>query len=261
VKYCIGQKIHDFPKYFNFISISHMGGNQWEKNIFHLPDPRFYNVIVLLDGEHKERIGAFFSTLKDKRFNMMKSFGDFKDQKINVITLQNRNIEEFGRKELSLTDFRKTCGMAEQVWQWNNDTFNQLNPNRGDLLLLTKIFRWALDKTGYTEKNPGPVIRTPRSERWEVQFKDYKEFLLKWKRRPNNNKNKTEKRVKNWERVQKMLLAEGTLPPERKARIDTELVPLGWDWNPAKKTGRKFGSKDREPRKKSGYHRKKIHAK
>lgn len=146
-KFCIHNKIPNYPKYINRIAISYIAGSQWKVNIYHLPDTRFYNTLILLDGEHSEDLKDLESyEIKDK-MNTMKNFTEIKEGQINLLTLNSKNIEEVFNKEFG-EQFKKPFGLSEKIWSLSEDRFKKINFTKGDLGLIKNIIIWCLKNTG-----------------------------------------------------------------------------------------------------------------
>lgn len=146
-KYCIYKKIQHFPKFLNMISLSHIAGNQWRINIHHLPDTRYYRTLVLLDGEYSEEIKNLEKNMDNKKFNIMKSFDDISDDKVNIMTLKNENFDKAFR-EVFGEEYSKPLGLSQKIWSLSEDEFKKIDFEKSDMKLIKQIMEWCLEKTG-----------------------------------------------------------------------------------------------------------------
>lgn len=146
-KFCIHYKIPHFPKYINKIAISHISGSQWKIHLHHLPDPRFYRVLVLLDGEHSKDLKDIASNQIYNKINIVNDIVDVQHREINFITLNNKNIEEVFKQEFG-QNFDKPLGLSEKILSLTEEQFKKIDFNKKDLKLIKNIIIWCLKNTG-----------------------------------------------------------------------------------------------------------------
>jgi len=136
-KFCLANKIRFFPKIINKISLSYLAGNQWHININHLPDVRFFSVVVLLDGEYSEAV-------KQINASNISTEDDFSYDKINLKTLSATNIEKVLGEEVE-----KPLGWALKVWNMSDQEILDLEHKNKDAKLIFDIIRWCIEETQY----------------------------------------------------------------------------------------------------------------
>ncbi|HYD03383.1 MAG TPA: AAA family ATPase, partial [Alphaproteobacteria bacterium] len=169
-KYCVNKKISFFPKYLNKISFSYLGGEQWKHNINHLPDVRFYDVLILLDGEYQKDLMSMvphvFSFEYFKYEKIKNLLQDSFVEKINFTNLVSKNIEEpfeiFFKEK-----FQKPLAISQKIWSLNDEEFTKLlNHGNEDIFIMEIICLWALKRAGANVKNllPNPEIKIRYSQ-------------------------------------------------------------------------------------------------
>lgn len=89
-KYCLKESISSFPKAINKINIGFLGGQNWETGIFHLPPPEFYEILVVLDNEHLEKINK----ISHPNFKIISSLNEYESSKVNILCLDSKGIEK-----------------------------------------------------------------------------------------------------------------------------------------------------------------------
>lgn len=145
-KYAQLKKISYYPKFINKISISHMAGSQWNINKHHLPSPEYYDVLVVLDGEHKEEIKDAQLAFKTKTVS---SISECEDGCINWLFLDSKKIEDAFRDIFGTVSEDKPIGLSLQIWQMTDDDMKKaLNDKKTQQII--SVIDWCLKKAGAT---------------------------------------------------------------------------------------------------------------
>jgi len=143
-KYCLNKKIHDFPKIINKICVSYLAGGQWKINIHHLPPPEYYRVLMVLDGEYKKDIGSYKFT---EDFKVINSINEIEDEKVNVLCLKAKNIEEaFGSIFTNSNKFAKPIELSENIWKADNSIIDKLSGGSDEERQIYEIIEWVTKK-------------------------------------------------------------------------------------------------------------------
>ncbi len=145
-KYCIAHKIKQFPKLLNKIALSYLAGIQWKTNLSHLPDVRFYDVAVLLDGEHAE------TSQNLPGINKVSSVLDFKTNQVNLVFLTQKNLEAVLGAQLP-----KPTGWAEKVWSISDKELLELEHLNVDTKLIFDLIRWTLEKANLQQVSSASI--------------------------------------------------------------------------------------------------------
>jgi len=177
-QYCIFNKIPNFPQYLNRISISYMGGSQWKINKHHLPDSRYYNTLILLDGEYSEDVK---NELPDNQFNVINSLNDVLDDKINVITLNSENFDKAFEKVFG-EQYTKPIKLSEKIWSLKEEEFRKIDFSDKDIFTLIKIIQWCLKNAGsdYLPEEPiAEVIKMLKARKITGNRTISKQYLVK----------------------------------------------------------------------------------
>lgn len=139
-KYSLAKKIKQFPRLINKISLSYLAGEKWEANLNHLPDTRFFSVAIMLDGEYSKRVKEVVESNSTK-FAEPIVIDNFSEDKINIITLSKKNIEEvFGEK------LDKPIGLSEKIWSLSDDEILKLEGTNNDMKMIFDLIRWSINK-------------------------------------------------------------------------------------------------------------------
>lgn len=131
-------KIDHFPKFMNRISISYIAGGQWNINRHHLPDPRYYDVLVVMDGEHREKIEN--GDIGDNA-DFITSIDGAKSGSVNWYCIEPKTIEEEFTGIFSPVSMDKPIGLSMQIWA--------MEPNKIPIEL-QNIVKWCYEKAGAT---------------------------------------------------------------------------------------------------------------
>jgi len=247
-KYCIHNNIEDYPKLLANINLSQLQGSQWKINIFQLPDVRYYDTFIILDGEHARDLNTFDFSSSTNKINIVRTFRGVKEGQINVYSLKSENIEVI-EKNLFDETYPKPIGFAKKIWSLTEDEFNEIDFSKGDLANIKKIFDWALSKAGLIIKKPGKKKKLTHEQIWDNHLLDYKKFKDKFNREPSRDGNEKEKFLSYWIRDQRRYYRDGILSSERIKK----LMRIKFDFNPEKRIGRKKGDSDRGLRDRTGY--------
>ena len=154
VKYCVYNKINHFPKFINKISLTHIAGSQWKIHLDHLPDGRYYDTLLLLDGEHTEDI---LKLPKDERFKICENIDNVENGKINIFTFNSVNFDEVFHKVFN-QKFDKPLQLSQHIWSLSEEDFKKINFDKQNIGLIRDIINWCLFKTGCTEFQKGKSI-------------------------------------------------------------------------------------------------------
>jgi len=147
-KYCIEEKVNHYPKILNKISVSHLEGNGWEVNLSHIPDPEYYSVLMLLDGEHSQKVSGYKF---EENFEIINDIDNIKKEKINLRCLNLRDIEEifdgiFKNKKADDLRKGKPWVLAEEILNCQ-DRITDILKKDDKTREIYKIIQWAVRET------------------------------------------------------------------------------------------------------------------
>lgn len=145
-KYAQFKKIPYYPKFINKISISGLAGGQWNVNKHHLPSPEYYDVLVVLDGEHKGDVEDAQLAFKTKTIS---SVSECEAGGINWLFLESTKIEDAFRDIFDTVSEDKPVGLSMQIWKMTDEQMKEaLNDKKTQQII--SVIDWCLKKAGAT---------------------------------------------------------------------------------------------------------------
>ena len=143
-KYCLEEKKDKIAERVNKIGLSFLGGSQWKVNIHHVPDPKLYEVLVILDGDKKKELDSYLSLLpiETNKINLIK---EFSKDKINLMLLKANDIEKAFEGIYLNEGLGKPLGLSEKIWKDDREVMKLLKETSEESKQIYEILEWALN--------------------------------------------------------------------------------------------------------------------
>jgi predicted ATPase len=141
-KYCLERKVSSFAKKINNLSLSYLEGGTWQINIHHVPPPNLYKVLVIIDGEYKDKHNPESLPTNCK---IIESVSEIEEGKINLMFLHAENIEKAFEgiyEEAELVN--KPLILSEKIWTDDRQLIKLLMENSDNSKQIYDIVHWGI---------------------------------------------------------------------------------------------------------------------